>query len=253
MTRWVRPNPACEHNGGLMMWVRLMGGYHWQCCTLAGHRTLGTEQWLTTERVEGAKWLGGGGGQLPAHWDVCGGVNTGTHPRSTQTNKHMLHCCIYTNTSTLSGWWCCSCREGIWWAAPLRDSASAQRNRFRGWDFFVFFAVSLHNDAAASHQASLTLLYRLNGHWRTLAEVQCHSGDSLREMHYYVTVTPNCEFLCMAVGRLVTGRENIVPIRQCCSGNLLDISLFGNEKRAVGSWEPMQWATFEKTLLLRYE
>lgn len=54
MTCWARPNPACKHNGGLMMWVRLMGGYHWRSCTAAGHRTLVSKY---QEWKEGNDWV----------------------------------------------------------------------------------------------------------------------------------------------------------------------------------------------------
>lgn len=72
MTHWVRPNPACEHNGGLMMWVRLMGGYHWQHCPLADHRTLGTKYQLAMGGVKGAGWLCMSIGYLPLHGDTWG-------------------------------------------------------------------------------------------------------------------------------------------------------------------------------------
>ncbi len=95
MTRWVRPNPAREHNGGLMMWVRLMGGYHWQHCPLAGHRTLGTKYRLATEGVEGAGWLGRRIGHLPLPGDTCGGENTHTL-LSVHTHTQINTCSVDT-------------------------------------------------------------------------------------------------------------------------------------------------------------
>lgn len=79
MTRWARPNRACKHNGGLMMWVRLMGGYHWRSCTAAGHRTLASKN---QEWKEGNDWvwsmvtMGTRGGEksLPhtrKQWNTC--------------------------------------------------------------------------------------------------------------------------------------------------------------------------------------
>lgn len=79
MTCWARPNPACKHNGCLMMWVRLMGGYHWRSCTAAGHRTLASKY---QEWKEGNDWvwsmvtMGTRGGEksLPhtrKQWNTC--------------------------------------------------------------------------------------------------------------------------------------------------------------------------------------
>lgn len=42
-------------------------------------------------------------------------------------------------------------------------------------------------------------------------------------MHYYVTITTNCEIWCSATGRLVTVSKNIVLTPECYSENLLDI------------------------------
>lgn len=92
MTRWARPNPACEHNGGLMMWVRLMGGYHWQHCPLAGHRTPGTKHRAVTGRLSRSA------GHLPLHGNTRGGENTHTI-LSAQT--HVLW--IHVNSWTLLG------------------------------------------------------------------------------------------------------------------------------------------------------
>lgn len=48
MTRWARPNPGCEHNGVLMMWVRLMGSASLVALP-TGHWT-STTNWSQRER-----------------------------------------------------------------------------------------------------------------------------------------------------------------------------------------------------------
>lgn len=57
--------------------------------------------------------------------------------------------------------WTSAC--GAWSAAPSVTQPWLQGTDFV-CDLCVFSAVSLHNDAAASHWASLTLLYGPNGH-----------------------------------------------------------------------------------------
>lgn len=92
MTRWVRPNPACEHNGGLMMWVRLMGGYHWQHCPLVGHRTLGTKYQLVREGSAGSSMTG------LERWSpsVSPWIRVEAQtPTVLSTYKHMFHGCIH--------------------------------------------------------------------------------------------------------------------------------------------------------------
>ena len=126
MTRWVRPNPACEHNGGLMMWVRLMGGYHWQHCPLAGHRTLGTKYRVATEGVEGAGWLGRSVGHLPIPWRHMWTWKTPTHfGVHTQINTFRGHTPKHFSDRTyrldVCLWSLVSC--------ALHDSTLAQWNR----------------------------------------------------------------------------------------------------------------------------
>lgn len=133
MTRWVRPNPACEHNGGLMMWVRLMGGYHWQHCPLAGHRTLGTKYQLVTEGVEGAGWLGRSIGHLPLPVDTCGGEDAHTL-KSAHTRINTCSTDTYrAHTYTLLGKESCAYRLDVClWnlvSCGLHDSKLAQWNR----------------------------------------------------------------------------------------------------------------------------
>jgi len=129
MTHWVRPNPACEHNGGLMMWVKLMGGYHWQHCPLAGHRTLGTKYQPVMEELKGAGWLGRSIGHLPLPVDVCGGENTHTFSTHTEINTCFMDT-YTTHTSTLL---VCTYRLDIWlWnlvSCALHDSMLAEWNR----------------------------------------------------------------------------------------------------------------------------
>lgn len=115
MTRWVRPNPACEHNGGLMMWVRLMGGYHWQHCPLAGHRTLGTKYRLAAEGVEGAGWLGRSVGHLSLPWRHMWTWKTPTHfGAHTQINTCFVDTHLNTFRTGLRDW---TSACGAWSAA----------------------------------------------------------------------------------------------------------------------------------------
>lgn len=155
MTRWVRPNPACEHNGGLMMWVRLMGGYHWQHCTLAGHRTLGTKYQLAVEGVEGAKWLGRSIGHLPLPGDMwrwkhqhnfkCAHTHTQINTCSIDTYTH-LHSfrigVLYLQSGRLL--------VELGQLRPPWLNLGSMEQILCVW-LCVFSVVSLHNDAAASH------------------------------------------------------------------------------------------------------